>query len=560
MIPHMMRAFFSDNNIVAIQASSEEDYQSAKKAKKLIQYQITQQNYGYTRFRSFMEEAMAINFGAHKCYWSRDVDRKREIINVDHEKVLTLTSDPFITILEIKPLNDGSDLFHVSYEINRYKKNQPVIESVPLSELRWSPHARTLGRDVPFVAHRVPMTVDQLRRRADSGMYDSAAVERAISELEDPEWDDFELERNPALGDVRNDIEDAARVTIVYECYIKTDIDGDGRLEDVVASLCGTNLLRAEVNPDGRHPFFYASAYTDPYKVWAETSLSEIIGQYQHMKTSMIRQIAVNLALNNDPRIFVDESRINLDDLQKEAQWVRCNGNPHDATYPMPVQPIAGWTMPFFEYIETQIEQLSGRSRITRGVVKGSKSDTATGMQLLFGAADAKLEGLIRSFAEGEGGFVEEFRHILSMNQRYLDQKQVIRLMNEPMEVTPDDLRRNFDLVVNAGVGTGDRDQRLRALTTYMTQIAPMGMQMGVVQPHQWAQAAQDLLKLTGIENVNDYITVPEQMQQMMPQGGGVPNGRTDQGAGLPMPGGDNQMPGGVSPEELQAALLSGSF
>jgi hypothetical protein len=181
-------------------------------------------------------------------------------------------------------------------------------------------------------------------------------------------------------------------------------------------------------------------------------------------------------------------------------------------------------------------------------------------MQLLFGAADAKLEGLIRSFAEGEGGFVEEFRHILSMNQRYLDQKQVIRLMNEPMEVTPDDLRRNFDLVVNAGVGTGDRDQRLRALTTYMTQIAPMGMQMGVVQPHQWAQAAQDLLKLTGIENVNDYITVPEQMQQMMPQGGGVPNGRTDQGAGLPMPGGDNQMPGGVSPEELQAALLSGSF
>ncbi|HCR38723.1 MAG TPA: hypothetical protein DIV80_04540 [Synergistaceae bacterium] len=356
---------------------------------------------------------------------------------------------------------------------------------------------------------------------------------------------------------MRNDIEEAARVAIIYEEYVKTDIDSDGRLEDVVATRCGNHLLRAEVNPDGRHPFFYASAYTDPYKVWAEVSNAEIIGQYQHLKTSMIRQIAVNLALNNDPRLFIDSNRVNLDDLNQDRQWVRVNGDPRSIVYPLPIQPIAGWTMPFFEYLEGQIEQLSGRARITRGIVKGGKSDTATGMQLLFDAADAKLEGTIRSFAEGEGGFVEEFRHILSMNQRYLDQPQVIRLLNEPMEITLDDLNGNFDLVVNSGIGTGDRDQRLQAMTNYLMNIAPVGMQFGKVSPEQWARGAEELLKLSGIENTKDFITVegmPMLPGQMPMPGGGVPIGGGGPSLGGTMPQGFEHMPAelpGQAPEAL---------
>ncbi len=514
MLPDMMKAFFADDSVVTVSAKSDEDWQRAVKTRKLLNHQLQVLNRGFTVFSDWLEEALYLNIGAVKLYWERTAKAQQRELFMSRENLAMLTVDPDVEIRKVTE-TETDDIVHVVYVQRSYLKNQPVLENVPISELRWTPWAKTLGADVPMIAQHIPVTVDLLRRREKAGVYEN--VEQAIKDAPAAEYTEFELERNPKLHD-ETAYEEAAKRLHIDEVYLSSDIDGDGVMEPIVATMCNGMLIRLDKNRNGRHPFFWLSTYKDPYKVFGDTCFADIIGEWQHFKTAIFRQISVNLSLNNDPRTFINGNSINHDDLLKDKQWVRVNGNPRECVFPQPVQPLAQWTMPFLEIIERHIEQLSGRSRIMRGQGEGAKTDTATGMQLLFDAGDAKLNAIIRRFAETDGGVVDMMRHLIKLNTLYGDQRQVVRLLNEPIEVTMDDLEGNFDLVVHAGVGIGEKEQRFRALQIYLAQIFPMALQLQQATPQHYAKAGKELLKISGMESPDDYF-IPEQ-EGMMP---GVP-------------------------------------
>ena len=513
-IPNVMGAFFGGDDAVVIVGRNEEDVPRAEVLKALIEYQVMTENKGFLTLWDWFSDAFEYNLGAVKVWWERVEDWDSEKIEyADMSRLMMIQSDPWSEIEYVSP-PDMFGMSEVQYRIGRLKSNKPVIEPVRVTDLRWSPEAKSL-KDANFVAHRQLVSADHLRRQARNGMYDVRAVERAIQRANTGRilYGDFELELNDELDSLREDEDRARGAYELYECYVKADLNGDGMLEDALISVVCDELIRVTENPYGRVPIFTLSPVRDEYKVLGDLSLAEIVGEIQTIKTALMRQMLINTVNTNNQRWFIDSAGVDVKDIQENRQYIRISsGNPRDKVIAWPQQGIAPWTMNLFESLEGALEQYTGRTRYNQGMDASSLNKTATGISLLQQASAQSIDYIVRVFAET--GVGEVLRFLVELNQRYIDQPTVIRLKNQMLPVSPDDLKGEYDIDVNTEAGVGKKTQTIQNLQYYMAAVAPTGMQIGAVTPVEWSRAAQRLLQESGIRDPQSYVLSPEQVQQ----------------------------------------------
>ena len=517
-IPNVMGAFFGGDDAVVIVGRNEEDVPRAEVLKALIEYQVMTENKGFLTLWDWFSDAFEYNLGAVKVWWERVEDWDSEKIEyADMSRLMMIESDPWSEIEYVSP-PDMFGMSEVQYRIGRLKSNRPVIEPVRVTDLRWSPEAKSL-KDANFVAHRQLVSADHLRRQARNGMYDVRAVERAIQRANTGRilYGDFELELNDELDSLREDEDRARGAYELYECYVKADLNGDGMLEDALISVVCDELIRVTENPYGRVPIFTLSPVRDEYKVLGDLSLAEIVGEIQTIKTALMRQMLINTVNTNNQRWFIDSAGVDVKDIQENRQYIRISsGNPRDKVIAWPQQGIAPWTMNLFESLEGALEQYTGRTRYNQGMDASSLNKTATGISLLQQASAQSIDYIVRVFAET--GVGEVLRFLVELNQRYIDQPTVIRLKNQMLPVSPDDLKGEYDIDVNTEAGVGKKTQTIQNLQYYMAAVAPTGMQIGAVTPVEWSRAAQRLLQESGIRDPQSYVLSPEQVQQQYMQ------------------------------------------
>jgi hypothetical protein len=163
-------------------------------------------------------------------------------------------------------------------------------------------------------------------------------------------------------------------------------------------------------------------------------------------------------------------------------------------------------------------------------------------MSMIMKASTQRLGQIIRQFAET--GVGELYRYLIKLNQKYITQDQVIRLMNEEIEISLDDLSGKLDIDVNIDIGIGEKQQTIQNLQLFLGMLFPQGQAMGILTQKEWIMAARKILMESGIRNINDYVPDPQQyeqrqqqqqmQQQMMGGMGGMPPGMPPQGGGMP--------------------------
>ena len=512
-IPTIMNSFFGGDEAVVIVGRNEEDVPRAELLKSLIQFQVMTQNKGFLVLWDWFSDAFQYNLGAVKIWWEYLEDWEEvRMERADFSRLMALRNDKWC-VSEYIGQPDMFGFVEVAYRVGRQKSNKPCIENVRVTDLRWSPEAKSLS-EANFVAHRQTVTADHLRKQAQAGIYDRQAVERAIENASSSGviYGQFEVELNDELDQRPKDEEGARALFELYECYVKLDINGDGMLEDALVSVVGNEIIRINENKYRRVPIFTLSPIRDPFKVLANLSLAEIVGEIQTIKTALMRQLLINTVNVNNLRWFIDGEGIDLKDIQQHRQYIKVNGDPRGKVLPFPQQPVASWTMAMFENLESAIEQWTGKTRYNQGMDAQSLNKTATGIRLLQQASEQRIDYIVRVFAET--GVGEVLRFLVELNQRYIDQPQMIRLKNQMLQISPDDLKGEFDIDVNTEAGVGKRNQMIENLQYYMTAIAPTGMQIGAITPGEWSKAAQKLLTESGIRNPQDYVLAPETVKQ----------------------------------------------
>lgn len=514
-LPSLMKVFTGSDEVITIAGVTEEDDTKAETMQELLVYQLQRQNKFFPILYNWMKDALITGMGIIKCYWERTEGYTTEQTTLNNEALQALqqTGVPIVSI-------EGPDIygdFVVTYQSPYYVKNAPKIENILVSDFIYSSDAKSL-EEANFVAQKRKVTMSYLREREAQGVY--ANIDKI--KTEDFRQSKIESPIEQVIGDKYNDLtfnqEDKARLEVViYECYTKMDINGDGILEDMIITICGDTIIRIEQNYMGRHPFFTISPTKDPHRIWVKRSYAELIGELQDLKVALTRQIMQNVALNNDPKMLLAEDAINIDDYIQGRKVIRMKSGHslNEVAMPMPVHPLSPQTFQFLEYIEGQKENRTGITRYNQGLDANSLNKTATGISAILGQSSQRLELIARMFAET--GIYELFRFMVSLNQKFIDQNTVIRLTNKSLKINPEDLTGNFDLVVNAGISIATKESTIMATQTLLTALmqANAGGYM-VSTPENIYNLFKKWIESIGFKNYGDYITDPAVTQQRM--------------------------------------------
>ena len=514
-LPSLMKVFTGSDEVITIAGVTEEDDTKAETMQELLVYQLQRQNKFFPILYNWMKDALITGMGIIKCYWERTEGYTTEKTTLNNEALQALqqTGVPIVSI-------EGPDIygdFVVTYQSPYYVKNAPKIENILVSDFIYSSDAKSL-EEANFVAQKRKVTMSYLREREAQGVYAN------IDEIKTEDFRQSKIESpiEQVIGDKYNDLtfnqEDKARLEVViYECYTKMDINGDGILEDMIITICGDTIIRIEQNYMGRHPFFTISPTKDPHRIWVKRSYAELIGELQDLKVALTRQIMHNVALNNDPKMLLAEDAINIDDYIQGRKVIRMKSGHSlsEVAMPMPVHPLSPQTFQFLEYIEGQKENRTGITRYNQGLDANSLNKTATGISAILGQSSQRLELIARMFAET--GIYELFRFMVSLNQKFIDQNTVIRLTNKSLKINPEDLTGNFDLVVNAGISIATKESTIMATQTLLTALmqANAGGYM-VSTPENIYNLFKKWIESIGFKNYGDYITDPAVTQQRM--------------------------------------------
>jgi hypothetical protein len=528
MLPDLLQAFFGSDRIINIAGNSSEDVDKADRVMELLQWQLTVKNQGYKIFKGWFGDALATNMGVLKCYWKRETKQIPHLDVMNEQQLLGVLANPQNEVVASKPVEDLDTMLglkppesEIQWVENVVTVNQPIIELVKPSDIRFVPDGKTLG-ECSMVAHRKIVTLDFLKKEARRGVYDPAVVEEIVNtahEWTEPTQLDIVLNdaaREQINGSGVTSLEPGRTRVILYECYSKMDINGDGFMEDVIINVCNNKLLRVVENPWGRVPLFELVPFWDNYQVWSKIGLSEIVRDIQDSHTALLRQMTYGLGVANQVHAVVDSTTINMQDLIDGSQFIRSKGpiNPN-AFQQLKLGGLEQGTFQFFEYIKSQLEQWTPITRYNQGSDGSSLNKTATGVSMIMTASQRRQEEISRNFAET--GISELFRFLIKLNQQYMDQPQIVRLQNNVINFDPMDLDGEFDLAVDASSGVGAKQQKTEALVQYLTQMFPAAMQLGLAGPFEFANAAIKLMKLSGIQDADKFLMVPPPMPFPMP-------------------------------------------
>lgn len=174
----------------------------------------------------------------------------------------------------------------------------------------------------------------------------------------------------------------------------------------------------------------------------------------------------------------------------------------------IPLDPI---TMTLVQYAQNDIESQSGSTRYNQGLDSNSLNKTASGINAVMGAADKKMKLIARIFAEC--AWVPIIKHIIKLDQQFLDPYQQFRLNDEMVNISPEELDIDYDLVVNTGQGAATKEAQMNYLIMIMQQLYPALQNMGVATEKSWYETAKDLLEKMGIRNVQNYLIDPDSDQ-----------------------------------------------
>lgn len=517
ILTSMMEAFCGTDVPLSVKGVDVADDEIAGKIQELVRYQLEKKNDWYHFCQAELRSALSENFCVAKVWWKREEKRTPMEFLLDlqnMEQIIALTEgvgNGTIQNMQFENVGDGvGDLTKVTYDLVKVINNHPVVEYVPSAELRYTPDAAEL-QNCKFVAHRKVVRGSYLKQREKDGVYKN--IDKALEEYSSGRIEPTALERanDPDRADRwkrPSDRDNASKEVELYEAYLQVDWNNDGIYENIIVHAVGNVPIRIAENDYGFPPFFVCSSEYDPNAVFNRDSSTDMLEQQQDLKTAVMRQIITNVAKNNSPRIFVNERTTDMDALMENEEIIPTQGNPQESIFIPPSLPLAGLTMDVINYAQTEIESQSGSTRYNQGLDSNSLNNTATGITAILGMAEKRNKMVARSIAERF--FIPMYKFIILLNQKYLEDEQMIRLTNKTLSIRKEDLDIDYDLIVNVGQGAGTREAQIQYLMLVLNQIYPQLANFGIVNAKSWYNLVCKLLESLGLRDVSQYLLDPE--------------------------------------------------
>ena len=542
ILPNLLRIFTASDQVVKCEPVKSEDVPLAEQATNYINYVFNKDNNGFSILYTWFKDALLEKNGIVKVYWDDSISVEQETYeNLNDQEYQLLLDDENVEIVEEESFVDekmkaAMDLLLVEATnqgklvaeepvpmlhncvIKRTSKGGKVkIENVPPEEFLIQRTAKSI-EDATFVAHRVMKTRSDLIEMG----FDREVVENL------PTSNNILLnnERLTRLSDIdqtplNEGSEDATQDIEIYECYVKTDYDGDGIAElrkVIVAGESGYEIL--ENMPCDNIPFCSLTPIPMPHRFYGR-SVSELVEDVQLVKSTVMRQLLDNMYLTNNNRVAIMDGMVNLDDLltSRPGGVVRTKQPPSQVMLPMQSQTISQQAFPLLEYLDSVRETRTGITRYNQGLDADSLNKTATGVNAIMTQSQMRMELIARVFAET--GIKDLFRRIFELTCKYQDKERIVELNNQFVPVKPTEWRNRFNISITVGLGSGSKEQQIMMLNNILErQLQAFQLQGNreypMVSLKNIYNSLSKIIENAGLKNVENYFVNPDMGKGMV--------------------------------------------
>lgn len=508
LMPDINKLLFSSNP-VEVTARSGEDEEKAAKMQALLNYQITAQNPYHTIFTRLITNALITGCAALKVLWIKEYGEKEVEEVVSYEQMQSLINEGFKVRYE-SVYENGIEKYKVKYKAAYISKNQPVFEVLPYNEFLFDAKALSL-QEADYVIHRKLVNYDYLKRRQQEGIYKN--IEKIKDSIFSYEDDDVLSKR---AYDSYSDKNKARRLYMINEYWGRVDIDNDGLLEDVVITTCCNVILSIEENTFGMYPFFVFSPFLSMDSI-AGRGLAELSENTQIVKTALIREILENTRRNNNRKIFYKvDDLLNPSQMVTNEQYVavRDSADINNIFAPEPFEVISENSFTLVEYFDKENQKVTGVSDIKQGLKQSVESQTATEAVIKYESANSQVQAIVLNFAES---LKETYRFIVYQNQRFMDNVQVVRLLNDVIEINPQDIKDiDFDLNISQSLSSGTADTRRRSLNNALAMMIEIGEPRSLTDSVRIRNLMAKILEESGLKDTENYLISAERLRQQV--------------------------------------------
>ena len=550
-LPSLVRIFTGSDDIVVFEPQGPKDEASAKQATQYCNWVFSRDNEGVSILHDWFKDALLQKNGILKAYWQDKEDiTKERYFDLSNDELAMLMSDETMEIVEQdttdfpifdpmgQPVIDpmGAPVMGATHNVvvqQKKKSGKVTIENVPPEEFLISKKARTIV-DSPFVAHRQMLTrstliamgfnKDQVEslQMGDALAYTPERVAR-YSAGEQP----YQVQTDdPSMQEIE-----------VFECYVKTDIDGKGIASLTQVFYAGNEILQDEkgkeiIEETDYVPFHSICPIPIPHKFFGN-SLADRTVDLQLIKTTITRQMLDNLYLTNNARVVAVEGQVNLDDLLTSTAGGVIRAKSPNAVQQLVVQNVASQAFPMLQYLDTVQSKRTGVSDASQGLDPSILQNvTAAAVASMQQAGAGKIELIARIFAET--GVKSLFKGILHLLCKYQDKARLVRMRGEFVEFDPRTWANQYDVSINVGLGAGNRQEQMAMLSMVLAKQEQLIAQYGPANPY--VSPAQDrgtlgrMVEIAGFKDSAEFYKAitpeqdqalsnpPPQQQQMPPE------------------------------------------
>ncbi len=519
LMPSFTEVYFGADKIVGIFGRSRDDNPEA--LEKVIKYQMQTQNNGYVLIDQWIRDAVEAGLGVMKMDWEVREEQKLNWYQATAEEFYSIPPEEAEKVIKkVEALPDGTYKLLIKEKIR--VKDQPVMKNIKPGEYIFLPEQDDSGRNV-FECYRHYVLYDDIRKLGKAKVYrntedDFPFIDPTSDQASslDTIYDAIrnyigEDERPPESSDASmKEGQEGRKKVVLYDCYGKYDVDGDGLLENVHVIICNGRVLFSEISDYDRNPFFTISFYANSYQKWKE-GVADYLQDIQDLKTALIRQIIINTAINNDRVFGIDSNQPSaIKDIQAGKKLIRLdltgNKKVNDLLQAMPQFQISPDTLPLIELAGSWSEKRTGITSYNQGLDADSLNKTATGISKIMAASQQRLRKMARDGAEN--GLVPLYRHLISLNQKHLDREFTFRLTNEYYEFRPDDIKGEFDVQVTSNIGLQDKQLTVQNLMLMFGQILPPLFKIGAASPQGLYETAKQIIEEMGFNNADKFLGV----------------------------------------------------
>lgn len=522
VLPSLLKIFTAGDNAVSFEPTGPEDVQNAEQATDACNYVFYKQNNGFLILHDAFKDALLLKNCAVMWY-RKDVTETKltPYRGLSEDQVALLLQQLAEQSPEIVDAQESLDAQTGAAVVNlriRTTTTTPkiCIECIPPEELLVGrDHTSPLLDEARYVCHIREVSLSDLKamgyKVAPEDLSDTdgpnRSADRTLREASTSRSQDaFE-----ALDESESDDASQKRGYLRTE-YVRVDADGDGIAElRKIVRLADKILDNEEAN---YIPFATSSPILRPHR-WDGFSLAEQVADLQQLKTVITRQMLDSLYLANNPRTKVltkngGEPLANIDDLLDSRVGGIVRMSDPNGVQEMVTPWVGGQAFPMLEYVDGMRENRTGVTRYNQGLDANTLNKTATGVTAIMSASQQRIELVARIFAET---LVKPImRGVLRLLSEGGMQRLAFRLRGEFVNFDPNEWRDSYDLTVNVGLGTGNKDQQLAHLSaiSQAQMLAVQGGGMGLlVTPKNLYNLQAKIAENAGFKNVGDFWTDP---------------------------------------------------